>query len=105
MLKRRSIDACRHLAGREQVHHRRGARLRHCVRITRAGGFAERAVLPTHAVHALPEGLSLRTAALTEPAACCLSGLEMIRMPKGATVLVIGGGIMGLLTMAIAKQR
>jgi threonine dehydrogenase-like Zn-dependent dehydrogenase len=26
-------------------------------------------------------------------------------MPKGATVLVIGGGIMGLLTMVLAKRR
>jgi L-iditol 2-dehydrogenase len=45
------------------------------------------------------------TAALTEPAACCLSGLEQFKMPKNATVVVMGGGIMGLLTMAIAKHR
>jgi threonine dehydrogenase-like Zn-dependent dehydrogenase len=42
---------------------------------------------------------------MTEPAACCLAGLEQFRMPKGATVLVIGGGIMGLLTMVLAKRR
>jgi 2-desacetyl-2-hydroxyethyl bacteriochlorophyllide A dehydrogenase len=83
----------------------REGRVSHCPRISRAGGFSERAVLPTHAVHALPEGLALTTAALTEPAACCLAGLEMVKMPKDATVLVIGGGVMGLLTMAIAKQR
>src|ERR1051326_4768827 len=34
-----------------------------------------------------------------------LSGLEQFRMPKNATVVVMGGGIMGLLTMAIAKHR
>ena len=83
----------------------REGRVSHCPRLTRAGGFAERAVLPTSAVQPVPEGLSLATAALTEPAACCLSGLEMIKMPKDATVLVIGGGIMGLLTMAIARRR
>jgi len=80
-------------------------RVSHCPRLTRAGGFAERVALPTHAVHAIPDGLSPVTAALTEPAACCLSGLEMVRMPRDATVLVIGGGIMGLLTLAIARQR
>lgn len=80
-------------------------RVSHCTRIGRAGGFAERAVLPSHAVHPLPAGLDPATAALTEPAACCLAGLEMVRMPKGATVLVIGGGVMGLLTMAIARRR
>src|SRR5206468_3556360 len=43
--------------------------------------------------------------ALTEPAACCLAGLETFPMSRDATVLVIGGGIMGLLTMALAKRR
>jgi L-iditol 2-dehydrogenase len=80
-------------------------RVSHCQRLTRAGGFAERVVLPTHAVHLVPAGLDPATAALTEPAACCLAGLEMVKLPRNATVLVIGGGIMGLLTLAIAKRR
>ena len=50
-------------------------------------------------------GSTPRTAALAEPAACCLEGLEMARMRRGATVVVIGGGIMGLLTLALAKAR
>jgi L-iditol 2-dehydrogenase len=83
----------------------RERRVSHCPRITRAGGFGERVALPRGAVHALPEGLSAVTAALAEPAACCLAGLEMFRMPRGATVLVIGGGVMGLLTMALARTR
>jgi L-iditol 2-dehydrogenase len=83
----------------------RERRVSHCGRITRAGGFGERVALPRSAVHELPAGLSPVTAALTEPAACCLAGLEMFKMPRGATVLVIGGGIMGLLTMALAKKR
>ena len=68
-------------------------------------GFAERVALPRSAVQELPDGLDPATAALTEPAACCLSGLEMFKMPRDATVLVIGGGIMGLLTMVLAKKR
>lgn len=83
----------------------RQGRVSHCPRIARAGGFAERAVLPRSAVRELPEGLDPATAALTEPAACCLAGLEMFKMPRSATVLVIGGGIMGLLTMVLAKKR
>jgi threonine dehydrogenase-like Zn-dependent dehydrogenase len=61
--------------------------------------------LPLACAHPLPRGLDPVTAALAEPAACCLSGLEMYRMPRGATVLVIGGGIMGLITMAMAGKR
>ncbi len=80
-------------------------RVSQCPRARRMGGFAERVALPAACVHPLPRGLDAVTAALTEPAACCLSGLEMYRMPPGAIVVVIGGGIMGLLTMAIAKRR
>ena len=80
-------------------------RVSQCAGCTRVGGFAERVVLPVSCLHALPRGLDPVTAALTEPAACCLANLEMFRMPPGATVLVIGGGIMGLLTMALARRR
>jgi L-iditol 2-dehydrogenase len=83
----------------------RAHRVSHCSKLTRVGGFAERVVLPLHAVQVLPDGLDPATAALTEPAACCLAGLEMFRMPRAATVLIIGGGIMGLLTMVLALKR
>jgi L-iditol 2-dehydrogenase len=76
-----------------------------CARCVRVGGFAERVVLPRRALHPLPRGLNPSTAALAEPAACCLSGLEMFRMPRRATLLVIGGGLMGLLTLALARAR
>jgi L-iditol 2-dehydrogenase len=88
-----ACDECR--AGRDSQ----------CARCTRVGGFAERVVLPRRNAHLLPDGLDPATAALAEPAACCLAGLEMFRMPKDATVLVIGGGIMGLLTLALARAR
>lgn len=80
-------------------------RVSQCPRCVRVGGFAERVALPAHCVHPLPRGLDAVTAALTEPAACCLAGLEQFEMPRGATVLVIGGGIMGLLTMVLARRR
>jgi L-iditol 2-dehydrogenase len=80
-------------------------RVSQCPKCTRVGGFAERVALPVANLHPMPRGLDPVTAAMTEPAACCLAGLEQFRMPKGATVLVIGGGIMGLLTMVLAKRR
>lgn len=80
-------------------------RVSQCPRSVRIGGFAERVVLPAKCVHALPRGLDPVTAAMTEPTACCLAGLEMFPMPRGATVLVMGGGPMGLLTMVLARQR
>ena len=83
----------------------RARRESQCARCVRVGGFAERVVLPRRNLHPLPAGLDPATAALAEPAACCLAGLEMFRMPRGATVLVIGGGVMGLLTLALARAR
>lgn len=83
----------------------RARRVSHCPRIRRAGGFSERVVLPMSAVHALPDALDPVTAAMTEPASCCLASLEAFRMPRDATMLVMGGGIMGLLTMVIARHR
>lgn len=80
-------------------------RVSQCARCTRVGGFAERVALPAANLHPLPPGLDPVTAALTEPAACCLAGLEQFTMPRGATVLVLGGGIMGLLTMVLAGRR
>jgi L-iditol 2-dehydrogenase len=80
-------------------------RVSQCPRCVRVGGFAERVALPVSCLHPVPRGLDPVTAALTEPAACCLAGLEMFRMPADATVLVIGGGIMGLLTMLLARRR
>src|SRR5262245_12664581 len=80
-------------------------RVSQCARCVRVGGFAERVVLPAHCVHPLPRGLDLATAALTEPAACCLAGLESLPMPRGATIVVIGAGLMGLLTMRLALRR
>jgi len=83
----------------------RNGRISQCAKATRVGGFAERAALPLDCVHPLPRGLDPVTAALAEPASCCLSGLEMFRMPRNATVVVMGGGIMGLLTMVLARRR
>ncbi|HME94910.1 MAG TPA: zinc-binding dehydrogenase [Methylomirabilota bacterium] len=97
--------ACEPSYGCGDCLHCRHGRISQCARATRVGGFAERAALPVSCVHPLPKGLDPVTAALAEPASCCLSGLEMFRMPRNATVVVMGGGIMGLLTMALARRR
>jgi len=97
--------ACEPSFGCGACLHCRNGRISQCAKATRLGGFAQRVALPASCVHVLPKGLDPVTAALVEPAACCLSGLEMFRMPKNATVVVMGGGIMGLLTMVLAHRR
>ena len=69
------------------------------------GLYAEYVGLDSRAAIELPEDLELETAAMTEPAACCLSGVEMLDIPYRATGLVIGAGIMGLFTAAFMKTH
>ena len=83
----------------------RNGRHSRCVNSKGAPGYAQYAVLPAHATHPLPEGLGLQESALLEPASCCLTGLERSGMKKGDSVLVIGGGNMGLITVGLAKLR
>ena len=70
-----------------------------------SGMFAEYATAPDQAAIKIPDSLDLELAALSEPASCCLSGAEMMNIPEHAVGVVIGGGIMGLFTLAFLKRR
>ena len=72
---------------------------------TASGMFAQYATAPSGAVLQIPDELDLELAAMTEPAACCLSGAEMMDVAENAVGVVIGGGIMGLFTLAFLKRR
>lgn len=67
------------------------------------GAFAEYIVAPARHVHAIPDELSFRDAALIEPVAACANGvLRATPLPPG-TVVVIGAGFMGLVTVQLLK--
>jgi threonine dehydrogenase-like Zn-dependent dehydrogenase len=76
-----------------------------CKQAARAPGYAQLALMPLRNAHALPAGLDIETAALTEPVACVVSNFEQFRMPAGATVLVVGAGVLGLAAVALAARR
>jgi len=77
-----------------------------CERSNKSGGaFAQYSLVPAESAHRLPDSLATELGALTEPASCCLSGAEMLDIPRGAVGLVIGAGIMGLFTMAFLKRQ
>ena len=69
------------------------------------GGFAEYCVVPRSQVYAFGGGISSVQAAMTEPLACCLHGIEMCDIVPGGTVVVIGGGMIGLLMLQLAKLQ
>ncbi len=69
------------------------------------GGFAEYCLVPQSQVYAFDESITFAQAAMTEPVACCLHGIDMCDIIPGATVAVIGGGMIGLLMMQLAKLK
>src|SRR5258708_13666954 len=52
---------------------------------------------------ALPDDLSFESAAMTEPLACALRGLQETGADIGDTLTVIGAGPLGLMLMQVAK--
>lgn len=71
------------------------------------GGFAELVRVPRRIVRQgllrLPDEMDFVTAALTEPLACCLHGLEALQLRAGESLLIIGDGPMGLLQAAAGR--
>jgi 2-desacetyl-2-hydroxyethyl bacteriochlorophyllide A dehydrogenase len=67
------------------------------------GAFAERVVAPARHVHPIPEGLSFRDAALIEPVAACANGASRAAVSPPGTVVVIGAGFMGLVTLQLLR--
>jgi L-iditol 2-dehydrogenase len=73
------------------------------------GAYAEFARIPARIVRynllPLERGLSFREAALVEPLACVVRGIEDSRVRAGQTVAVIGSGPIGLMLVALARLR
>jgi L-iditol 2-dehydrogenase len=71
--------------------------------VTRDGGFAEYVVMPAGQALTLPADLDPLHGAFSEPLACCLHGLDVSRIKPGDTVAVLGGGVIGLLMVQLAR--
>lgn len=73
------------------------------------GAFAEFIRVPESVVqwntHPIPDSLSFRDAALTEPLACVVHGIEESNIRLGDTVVVIGAGPIGQMMIMLAKKN
>lgn len=69
------------------------------------GGFAQYCVVPQSQVYKFDDSITYTQAAMTEPVACCLHGIDMCDISPGATVAVIGGGMIGLLMLQLANLK
>ncbi len=72
------------------------------------GAYAEYIKVPARMVtvnmQEIPSHLTYEEAALTEPLACVLHGIEKTRITFGDTVAIIGAGPIGLLHLLLAKR-
>jgi len=72
------------------------------------GAYAESIVVPARLVQKnllrLKPETDFRDAALTEPLACVVQGVEDLQLRAGQNVLVIGAGPIGLMFVALAKN-
>ena len=67
------------------------------------GGLAERVAVPADCLVPLPDGLAVADASLVEPLAVSWHALRRAAAAPGERVLVVGGGSVGLLTVAAAR--
>ncbi|MBM7543893.1 zinc-dependent alcohol dehydrogenase family protein [Periweissella beninensis] len=65
------------------------------VGVTRDGGFEDYFTAPTEVVYHVPDNVSLKAAAVTEPISCAVHGVKLLKLTPYQKALVIGDGFMG----------
>ena len=74
-----------------------------CAEFRRAGAFAEFVAVPARVVYRLPDELSFPEAAMLEAVSVALHAVRLSGIQAGETGLVIGAGMIGLLTLQAAR--
>ncbi|HIU31335.1 MAG TPA: zinc-dependent alcohol dehydrogenase family protein [Candidatus Caccousia avistercoris] len=67
------------------------------------GGFAQYCLVPQSQVYLIGEGIRFEEAAMAEPVSCCLHGIDLCEIGPGSRVAVIGGGMIGLIMLQLAR--
>ncbi|MCD8920144.1 zinc-binding dehydrogenase [Staphylococcus gallinarum] len=69
------------------------------------GGFTKYLVARADSVHTLPDNVSYRAAAMTEPLACAYHAVSKIKVSQGDIAVVMGPGPIGLLVAQVVKSK
>jgi 2-desacetyl-2-hydroxyethyl bacteriochlorophyllide A dehydrogenase len=72
--------------------------------VTRDGACAEYVVAPARNCYRLPDDMPFGHAALVEPLACAVHGMDLLPRRHGEHYLVYGAGTMGLLVAQLARS-
>ncbi|GAB4561627.1 MAG: zinc-dependent alcohol dehydrogenase family protein [Anaerolineae bacterium] len=71
--------------------------------VTRDGGFADLCVVPVAQALPVDDRIPFHVAAMAEPVACCLHGIDLAGIRAGQRVAVLGGGAIGLILAQLAQ--
>jgi L-iditol 2-dehydrogenase len=74
-----------------------------CGEYRRHGAFAEYVSIPQHIVYKMPDDLSFDHAAMIEPVSVAVHAVGITPIQLGDTALVVGTGMIGLLTIQAAR--
>jgi (R,R)-butanediol dehydrogenase/meso-butanediol dehydrogenase/diacetyl reductase len=77
----------------------------HGVGYTRPGGYAQFLAASARQTVLLPDASALKYAALSEPFGVAMHGVNRGELQPGETLLIVGGGPIGLLTLLSARHK
>lgn len=106
----RDIPPCEHCAVGEQSRcdHITGGRVAAGLQTgfcaSTGGGWSRMLVAHHSQLHVVPDQLDTDRAVLVEPLACALHSVRRVPVPEGASVLVVGAGTVGLLTVLALRE-
>ncbi len=68
------------------------------------GGMAEYCIVPIKQIYSLPQDMSYELSAFIEPISCAIHGIDLAKIKAGDTVVILGGGTIGLLMLQLARS-
>jgi threonine dehydrogenase-like Zn-dependent dehydrogenase len=68
------------------------------------GGWSWQFVAHADQLHPVPESLPNERAILVEPLACAVHSVRRVDVPQGASVVIVGAGTVGLLTLLAVRE-
>lgn len=100
-----AIDPNIHCGGcrycrRKQIHYCKNLK---ALGVSLNGGFSEYSIVPSSQVYLLPKELDLKIAAFVGPVSCCLRGIQLGEIKLAETIVIVGGGSIGLIMLQLAK--
>ena len=100
----RPLDPCNHCPACKAGHHHICQNL-NFIGIDSPGAFQSYWNVSAQVLHKLPQDIDMKIAALIEPLAVACHDVRLGQIRLGETVIVIGGGPIGMLVALVAKSK